>query len=46
MIKFSLGVTTVIAALVGSTFVEGGYIGHALIFTSGFLAATALILEA
>ena len=42
MFKFLCGASAVIGIAVGSTFIEGGYIGHALIFLAGFISAIGL----
>ena len=46
MFRFICGAAAVIGIVVGSSFIEGGYIGHALIFLAGFISAIGLTMEA
>ena len=46
MFRFICGAAAVIGVVFGSTFIEGGYIGHALIFLAGFISAIGLTMEA
>lgn len=45
MFRFICGAAAVIGIVVGSSFIEGGYIGHACIFLAGFISAIALTME-